>query len=267
MRMIASSTGKWSSVTKPTALGGLGFTAMWRDTWVQEALTHLQHTDDPEALADWLSLSLLNSTGERFVLPLSHDAVSHGAGSLLARMPGEYHEKFAPLRLLYGFVMMHPGDKLLFMGGEFAQYTEWACHHALDWQDLDCQANRQMKAYVQALNQFYRGNPAFWTGDSTGQIVRINRDADNPGLLALERRSPDGARLLAVMNLTAHKLTGCRLTLRDSEEWEEVFCSDAIAYGGTGESGAVTNKKQQDGSCRLTMQMPPYCIRFFKQKK
>lgn len=267
VRMIASSTGKWSSVTKPTSLGGLGFTAMWRDTWVQEALTHLQHTDDPEALADWLSLSLLNSTGERFVLPLSHDAVSHGAGSLLARMPGEYHEKFAPLRLLYGFVMMHPGDKLLFMGGEFAQYTEWACHHALDWQDLDCQANRQMKAYVQALNQFYRGNPALWTGDSTEQIVRINRDADNPGLLALERRSPDGERLLAVMNLTAHKLTGCRLTLRDSEEWEEVFCSDAIAYGGTGESGAVTSKKQQDGSCRLTMQMPPYCVRFFKQKK
>ena len=267
VRMIASSTGKWSSVTKPTALGGLGFTAMWRDTWVQEALTHLQHTDDPEALADGLSLSLLNSTGERFVLPLSHDAVSHGAGSLLARMPGEYHEKFAPLRLLYGFVMMHPGDKLLFMGGEFAQYTEWACHHALDWQDLDCQANRQMKAYVQALNQFYRGNPALWTGDSTEQIVRINRDADNPGLLALERRSPDGERLLAVMNLTAHKLTGCRLTLRDSEEWEEVFCSDAIAYGGTGESGAVTSKKQQDGSCRLTMQMPPYCVRFFKQKK
>ena len=200
-------------------------------------------------------------------MPLSHDAVSHGAGSLLARMPGEYHEKFAPLRLLYGFVMMHPGDKLLFMGGEFAQYTEWACHHALDWQDLDCQANRQMKAYVQALNQFYRGNPALWTGDSTEQIVRINRDADNPGLLALERRSPDGERLLAVMNLTAHKLTGCRLTLRDSEEWEEVFCSDAIAYGGTGESGAVTSKKQQDGSCRLTMQMPPYCVRFFKQKK
>lgn len=267
VRMIASSTGRWSSVTKPTALGGLGFTAMWRDTWVQEALAHLEHADDPEALADWLSLSLLNSTGERFVLPLSHDAVSHGAGSLLARMPGEYHEKFAPLRLLYGFVMMHPGDKLLFMGCEFAQYTEWACHHALDWQDLDCEANRQMQTYVQALNRFYRDNPALWTGDSTEQIVWVDRGTDHAGLLALERRSPDGERLLAVMNLTAHKLSGCRLTLRDSEEWCETFCSDAIAYGGAGEAGTVTCRPQEDGTCRLTMQMPPFCIRFFEQKK
>lgn len=267
VRMIASSTGRWSSVTKPTSLGGLGFTAMWRDTWVQEALTHLEHAEDPEALADWLSLSLLNSTGERFVLPLSHDAVSHGAGSLLARMPGEYHEKFAPLRLLYGFVMMHPGDKLLFMGCEFAQYTEWACHHALDWQALDCEANRRMQAYVQALNQFYRDNPALWTGDSTEQIVWVDRGTSQAGLLALERRSPDGERLLAVMNLTAHKLSGCRLTLRDSEAWDEAFCSDAVAYGGTGASGGVVCKKQEDGSCRLTMQMPPFCIRFFQQKK
>lgn len=266
VRMIASSTGRWSSVTKPTALGGLGFTAMWRDTWVQEALAHLEHADDPEALADWLSLSLLNSTGERFVLPLSHDAVSHGAGSLLARMPGEYHEKFAPLRLLYGFVMMHPGDKLLFMGCEFAQYTEWACHHALDWQDLDCEANRQMKTYVQALNRFYRDNPALWTGDSTEQIVWVDRGSDHAGLLALERRSPDGERLLAVMNLTANKLSGCRLTLRDSEQWCEAFSSDAIAYGGTGEAGTAACKKQEDGSCRLTIQMPPFCIRFFQQE-
>ncbi len=267
VRMIASSTGKWSSVTKPTELGGLGFTAMWRDAWVQEALAHLEHADDPEALADWLSLSLLNSTGERFVLPLSHDAVSHGAGSLLARMPGEYHEKFAPLRLLYGFVMMHPGDKLLFMGCEFAQYTEWACHHALDWQDLDCEANRQMQTYVQALNRFYRDNPALWTGDSTEQIVWVDRGSNHAGLLALERRSPNGERLLAVMNLTAYKLSGCRLTLRDSEEWREVFCSDAVAYGGTGEAGTVACRPQEDGNCRLTMQMPPFCIRFFEQKK
>ncbi|MCD8355107.1 MAG: 1,4-alpha-glucan branching protein GlgB [Clostridia bacterium] len=264
VRVIASSTGMWPSVTKPTRLGGLGFSSMWRDEWVQEALEQLETLEHAEDFTEWLSMSLLDSSGEHYVLPMSHDTVSHGSGSLLSRMPGEYNEKFARLRMLYGFVMAHPGDKLLFMGGEFAQFTEWACHHGLDWMVLDYEAHRQMREYVRGLNLFYRRTPQLWEWeDKTKGFIWVDRGLQKPGLLSFERRSPSGERLLAVINFTGQLVSGYQITLEASERWEEVFSSDQISYGGNGRE-SVSCTKLDGGKCRLKLRAPAFSIRFFE---
>ncbi|MDO4286114.1 MAG: 1,4-alpha-glucan branching protein GlgB [Eubacteriales bacterium] len=264
VRIIASSTGMWPSVTKPTRLGGLGFSNMWRDEWICEVLEQLKSLEDADAFADWLSLSLLNSMGERYVLPVSHDLVSHGAGSMLSRMPGAYHEKFARLRLLYGFVMAHPGDKLLFMGSEFAQFTEWACHHGLDWMVLDYEAHRQIHAYVRGMNLFYRGASPLWEWENkTGGFIWLDRGLEAPGILSFERRSPSGERILAVINFTGQDVSGYQLILDTSAGWEVAFSSDQISYGGTG-AERVSCTGTEDGTCCLTLRVPAFSIRFLR---
>ncbi|MDO4173412.1 MAG: 1,4-alpha-glucan branching protein GlgB [Eubacteriales bacterium] len=264
VRMIASSAGTWPSVTKPTRLGGLGFSNLWRDDWIREALERLKTPEDVEAFADWLSVSLLDSAGERYILPVSHDLVSHGEGSVLARMPGTYHEKFARLRLLYGFLMAHPGDKLLFMGSEFAQFTEWACHHGLDWTVLDYEAHRQLRAYVRGLNLFYRSTPPLWQWDDlSGAFQWVDRAEQVPGLFSFERRSPSGERIAAVVNCTAQEISGYQLTLEASAGWKTAFSSDDIGYGGTGME-KISCAQTEDGACRLTLRVPAFSVRFLR---
>lgn len=264
VKLIASSTGLWSSVTKPTAFGGLGFSHMWRDDWVQQVLAQLQTPEAADdALVDWLTLSLINSMGEQYILPLSHDAVSHGRGSLLAQMPGEYNEKFAHLRVLYGFVMAHPGDKLLFMGGEFAQFNEWACHHGLDWSLLEYEAHRQMREYVRGLNLFYKNSPALWEAGDADGFTWVDRGTQTPGLLAFLRTSAEGDRLLAVVNLTGQRVSGYTIQLDAPGTWEEVFSSDSVSYGGSGMACGVRTAKQVGGTYQLTLSAAAHSIQFF----
>lgn len=267
VQMIASNTGLWPSVTKPTRLGGLGFSNMWRDDWVEQSLQHFRTLENTEEFADWLSLSLLNSAGEHNILPMSHDIVSHGAGSFLSRMTGAYHEKFARLRTLYGFVMAHPGDKLLFMGGEFAQFTEWACHHGLDWMLLKYEAHRQMREYVRGLNLFYRRTPSLWEWPGqSDSLVWIDRGEQVPGLLCFERRSSSGERLLVVINITGNQVSGYSVSLADSSDWKDVFSSDYISYGGSG-TASVKCLAQQNGSCTLKLRVPAFSAQFFQPKE
>ncbi len=266
--LIASRTGLWPSVTKSTALGGLGFTHMWRDDWVYDALEHVAALpDDAEGFSDWLTMSLLDSLGERYILSLSHDAVSHGDGSLLARMPGEYNEKFSHLRTLYGFVMAHPGEKLLFMGGEFAQFTEWACHHGLDWMLLDYETHRQMREYVRALNLFYRDSPPLWEQGDMSDFDWLDRGDRMPGLLAFMRCAATGEKLLAVVNFTGQRAAGYSIGLDAPGEWEEVFTSDLISFGGSGVNNGVREAQAaEDGAkpYRLTVTAAARSVQFFR---
>lgn len=262
--MIASAAGDWPSITKPTSLGGLGFSRVWRDGWIRRTL-ELTETlpDGAEEFSDWLTLSLLDSMGERYILPLSHDVVSHGDGSFLSRMPGSYEDKFAHLRALYGFVMAHPGDKLLFMGSEFAQFTEWACHRGLDWMLLDYDTHHQMQEYVRALNLFYRSNPALWEQGGTQSFVWVDR-GDN-GLLAFERRSSSGDALLAVINLTAHA-ADYELAMDAPGTWEEVFSSNLMRFGGSGAGeNPKTYAQRADGRYDMTVYAPACSVRFFSR--
>lgn len=259
-RVISSSAGTWPSVTKPTELGGLGFSCMWRDEWVEQMLSHIVQPLEGQDFSDWLTLSLLDSTGERHVLALSHDVVAHGEGSLLARMPGQYSEKFAHLRTLYGFVMAHPGAKLLFMGGEFAQFTEWACHHGLDWSLLAYEPHRQMREYVRALNLFYRDNPPLWDCEETDSFVWVDR-GEEQGILAFERRSTYGERLLCVINLTDAQQDDYAVHVGTDGMWEPVFTSDLISFGGAGVPCRAVGAADADG--RLILTVPQHSVQFF----
>ena len=263
--MIASNTGLWPSVTKPTSSGGLGFSHMWRDDWIDQILKYTELLPDGEEdFSDWLTVTLVNSMSERYVLPLSHDAVAHGEGSLLSRMPGSYQEKFARLRTLYGAVMAHPGDKLLFMGGEFAQFTEWACHHSLDWMLLDYEAHRQMREYVRGLNLLYKNSPPLWEWNNSTEAFRwIDRGTYVPGLIAFERVSPDGQRMLILTNFTSQQVSGYPVALHTPQTWEEVFSSDSVSYGGNGSAGHILTPNVMGEKYQILLDMEAYSVRFF----
>src|ERR1700712_4421074 len=157
----AEESTSWSGVSRPTYLGGLGFSLKWNMGWMNDTLAYIEK--DPvyrKYEHGALTFSLIYAFTENFVLPLSHDEVVHGKGSLLDQMPGDLWQKFANLRLLYGYMWAPPGKKLLFMGGEFGQWTEWNCNESLQWHLLESQPHEGVQRYLADLNAVYRREPA-----------------------------------------------------------------------------------------------------------
>lgn len=226
----------WPGVSRPTYLGGLGFGFKWNMGWMHDTLAYFQR--DPVYRRfhhHGLTFSLMYAFSENFVLPLSHDEVVHGKGSLLGKMPGDRWQKLANLRSLYAFMWAHPGKKLLFMGCELAQEAEWRHEGSLDWHLLESPENAGVQALVRDLNRVYRGEPALWEVDFEPEgFFWLEPNDAGTNVLAFARRSRGAERqLVCICNFAPVPRHGYRVGLPRSGRWCESVNTDSGFYGGT----------------------------------
>ncbi|MBF0324643.1 MAG: 1,4-alpha-glucan branching protein GlgB [Alphaproteobacteria bacterium] len=271
---IAEESTAWPAVSRPTWLGGLGFGFKWNMGWMHDTLRYFSkdpihrryHHDD-------LTFGLLYAFHENFVLPLSHDEVVHGKGSILARMPGDRWQKFANLRAYYAFMWTHPGKKLLFMGQEFGQEREWDCEGSLDWHLLDDHQHDGVRRMVKDLNRLYRVEPALHQLDceAAGFAWIDCNDRDN-SVLSFVRKGIDSDDIcLVVANLTPLVRHGYRIGVPADGFWHEIFNSDSHWYGGSdvhNDSGRQAEPQPWHGQAySLALTLPPLAVAVFKRAR
>ncbi len=261
--MIAEESTAWPGVTRPTHLGGLGFGFKWNMGWMHDTLRYLSH--DPVHRSyhhNEMTFSLMYAWSENFVLPLSHDEVVHGKGSLWGRMPGDAWNKAAGLRSLLAFMWAHPGKQLLFMGGEFGQIDEWSEKRSLDWPLLDEPLHNGIKRLVGDLNAAYKVSPALFTLDTSPDgfsWIDANDSAGN--VLSFLREGEDGSMLACVANFSGSPHQDYRMGLPTTGVWREVVNTDASVYGGSGwgnQGEIVAGAKPWHGRpASAIVQLPP----------
>ena len=269
--MAAEESTAFPLVTKPGFDGGLGFLFKWNMGWMNDTL---QYFSQPPAarkeLHSKLTFSMTYAYSENFLLPLSHDEVVHGKGSLIGRQPGEYAQKFAGLRLLRCFQMAHPGKKLCFMGGEFGQFIEWNYRQSLDWLLLDYDAHRQTQVFNRDLNRFYLGYDALWAEDNRWNGFRwVQPDDAENRILAFVRMDGKGRELLCVLNFSDQPLENYRLGLPGPGTYACVFCSDSAEYGGSGRIPAPVQAENipfRDFGQSALFSLPPLSAAFLERQ-
>jgi 1,4-alpha-glucan branching enzyme len=270
--MIAEESTSWQGVTRPTYLGGLGFTLKWNMGWMNDFLHYIGK--DPiyrRYHHHLLTFSLLYAFSENFVLPLSHDEVVHGKRSLLEKMPGDDWQRFANLRLALGYMFGHPGKKLLFMGGEFGQRREWTEQQSLDWHLTHEEAHRQMMHFVRDLNHLYTAESAFYELDfSWNGFEWIDfQDSDASVISFLRRGKKAEDNLVFVYNFTPVPREGYRLGVPGEGFYREVLNSDSQYYGGSniGNAGGVWAEPipWHGRSHSIQIVLPPLAVLIFKQ--
>ncbi|MBW3551107.1 MAG: 1,4-alpha-glucan branching protein GlgB [Proteobacteria bacterium] len=235
--VIAEESTAWPGVTAPVAAGGLGFGYKWNMGWMHDTLGYIGR--DPIHRSHHhheLTFGLLYAFSERFVLPISHDEVVHGKGSLLARMPGDHWQRFANLRAYLAFMWSHPGKKLLFMGCEIAQVREWNHDAQIDWHLLDDPSHRGIQQLVRDLNALYTGTPALHARDAEAEGFQwiVGDDSGNSVFAFLRHGRAGDAPVLAVFNLTPQRHAHYRIGVPRPGHWRERLNSDAAEYGGSG---------------------------------
>jgi 1,4-alpha-glucan branching enzyme len=242
---IAEESTAWPGVSRPTYLGGLGFGFKWNMGWMHDTLDYFER--DPVYRSyhhHQLTFSLVYAFSENFVLPLSHDEVVHGKGSLLAKMPGDRWQKFANLRTLYGYMWAHPGKKLLFMGGEIGQEAEWAAERSIDWHLLEAADHAGVQQLVRDLNRVYRERPALWEVDfEPGGFQWLEPNDAGANVLAFARWSADRSDMLVcVCNLSPVPRESYRVGMPRAGRWVEALNTDSTHYGGSdvGNLGGVS---------------------------
>ena len=273
VQVIAEESTAWPMVSRPTHLGGLGFGMKWNMGWMHDTLRYLSR--DPvfrRHHQNQLTFSIWYAFTENFVLPLSHDEVVHGKGSLIGRMPGDAWQQFANLRLLYGYMWGHPGKKLLFMGGDFGQRREWQHEESLEWHVLEHATHAGVLRWVSDLNRLYVDEPALHQADfeQSGFEWIDAGDAQN-SVLSFLRKARDGSRnVLVVCNFTPVPREGYVVGVPRAGRWSELLNSDSADYGGSGMGnlgGASTEPFGTHGrphSLRLTL--PPLAVLFLRHE-
>ncbi|WP_248925513.1 1,4-alpha-glucan branching protein GlgB [Paenibacillus hamazuiensis] len=236
--MMAEDSSDWPLVTTPVYTGGLGFNYKWNMGWMNDMLKYMEV--DPyfrRGSHRKLTFSFMYTYSENYVLPLSHDEVVHGKKSLLNKMPGDYWQKFANLRALYGYMMAHPGKKLLFMGGEFGQFDEWKDLEDIDWEMIEqYDSHRNMFQYTRDLNRLYRTEPSLWELDHRPEGFEwIDPHDDQQSIVTFMRKAKDPSDFIVfVCNFTPVVHHGYRIGVPMPGEYIEFFNSDMEKYGGSG---------------------------------
>ncbi len=234
--MIAEESTAWPGVTKPTNHGGLGFGLKWNMGWMNDTLRYLQEAPvNRRYHHSELTFSLVYAFSEQFVLPLSHDEVVHGKGSIYGRMPGDHWQRLAGCRALYLYQWTHPGKQLIFMGDEYAQGGEWTEQHELDWYTLDDPGHVGVRRCVQDLNRVYRETPALWLRDHTPDGFEwIDSDDADGNTIAYLRKAPGTPTAVVVVNFSGVPHEQYRLALPAGGVWREAINTDSDLYGGSG---------------------------------
>jgi 1,4-alpha-glucan branching enzyme len=253
---IAEESTSWPGVSLPAHEDGLGFGFKWNMGFVSDTLAYMK-TDPVHRRHhhDKMTFGIVYAFSENFVLPVSHDEVVHGKGSMLTKMPGDDFQQFANLRAYYGLMWGYPGKKLLFMGQEFAQRREWSEDRALDWSLRGAPAHEGIRTLVRDLNRLYREKPALHARDCEGEGFRwlIADDIDN-SVFAWLRLAPGANPIAVVCNMTPVPRARYRVTAPYDGTWREVMNSDAAIYGGSGQ-GDLGSVAASGGA--MTLMLPP----------
>jgi 1,4-alpha-glucan branching enzyme len=255
--MIAEESTSFPGVTAPTSGAGLGFGFKWNMGWMNDSLQYIKR--DPMYRSHHegeMSFSFVYAFSENYMLPISHDEVVHGKGSLFARMPGDHWQKLANMRAFLAYMWGHPGKQLLFMGQEFGQMSEWSEGRGLDWWMLDQPSHAQLHSFVGVLNRTYRAHSALWARDSDGAAFsRLGGPTWNPNVITFSRRDWHGNTIVVVANFSGNPVYDYELDMPESGVWYEALNSDAQEYGGSGVGnlGVVHANEQK----RARMVLPP----------
>ncbi|HHC29893.1 MAG TPA: 1,4-alpha-glucan branching protein GlgB, partial [Rhodobacterales bacterium] len=269
---VAEESTAFGGVSRPVELGGLGFGFKWNMGWMNDSLEYI--AKEPlfrKYHHGEMTFSMVYAYSENFVLPISHDEVVHGKGSMIAKMPGNAWEQFANLRAYYGFMWTHPGKKLLFMGQEFAQGREWNYAESLDWHECDIPEHRGIQLLVRDLNHMYRDNPALHLNDTRPEgfdWLEAN-DADNSVFVFARNGGPDDPKIVVAVNMTPVERSVYRIGLPAPGRWDEIMNTDSSLYGGgnRGNGGGIESEPVswhfQEQSAYVTL--PPLSVVVFRQ--
>ena len=271
VQTIAEESTSWPNVTRPISQGGLGFGLKWDMGWMNDTLSYMSR--DPlyrRHYQNQLTFRMLYAFNENFVLPLSHDEVVHGKASLIGKMPGDDWQKFANLRLLFGYMYVQAAKKVLFMGGEFGQWQEWSHDRSLDWHLLNNPAHAGIQKWVTDLNQIYRTQPALHQLDCDSQGFEwIDCNDSEQSVVSLIRKGKSGEEVvLVVCNFTPMPRYNYRVGVPTGGFWKELLNSDAVDYSGSGVGnfgGAIAEPiAQHNQPYSVNLTLPPLAIAFFK---
>ncbi len=271
VQMFAEESTDWPMVSKPTYLGGLGFGLKWDMGWMHDTLKYIAHEPVHRKFHhNDLTFRMIYAFHENFILPLSHDEVVHGKGSLLGKMPGDEWQRFANLRLLYGYMYAMPGKKLLFMGGEFGQEDEWRHDTSLQWELLQDPSHSSLRRWVSTLNQFYEGERALHQLDcNPAGFEWIDANDSEKGVASFLRKASTCDDLIAVIcNFTPVPRQNYRVGVPEGGHWREILNSDAVEHGGTGH-GNLGGVEASPLGCHgrpfsLNLTLPPLGVVFMK---
>lgn len=267
--IMAEESTSWPQVTRPTWTGGLGFSMKWNMGWMHDILSYMQENPIHRRYHhDQLTFGMLYAFSENFILPFSHDEVVHGKNAMLNKMPGDEWQRFANLRLLYTMMFTYPGKKLLFMGCEFGQGTEWNFNHPLDWYTLDYPNHQGLQTLVSDLNKLYTSNPALYQHDfESGGFEWIDCHDVNQSIISYRRKAGEDEELIVILNFTPVPRENYRIGVPKEGSYVEIFNSDSSFYSGSNSGNGQAQSEPipwMNLNHSITVTLPPLAGIIFK---